>query len=247
MSVEDPFAVLDSPVWHALRGPHRRFALPQPIDGDATDSRAYRYRPDVTSFAALDDARDPRSWSALAELVGPGEQVAVLASDGLPCGWTVTAEFHASQMVAPAIGGTDLSGETIVELTSADVDDMVALVELTKPGPFLRATVELGGYVGIRREGRLVAMAGRRLGPPGWREVSAVCTHPDHRGRGLSRGLVSVVMAGIRHDGKRPFLHVMPENTGAVALYESMGFVHRADVVITVVRPPGSGATTGAL
>lgn len=245
MSVEDPFVVLDLPVWHALRGPHRRFALPRPIDGAAADSRAYRYRPDVTPFAALDDARDPRSWSALADLVGPGGPVAVLASDGPPRGWSVTAEFHVSQMVAPAadaIGETAVSRETVVELTSADVDDMVALVELTKPGPFLRATVELGGYVGIRREGRLVAMAGRRLGPPGWSEVSAVCTHPDHRGRGLSRLLVSMVMAGIRRDGKLPFLHVMPANTGAVALYESLGFVHRAGVVITVVRPLGAGA-----
>lgn len=245
MSVEDPFVVLDSPVWHALRGPHRRFALPQRID-----CRAYRYRPDVTPFAALDDARDPRSWSALADLVGPGEQVAVLASTGLPPGWRITAEFHASQMVAPAadaVAETAVSRETIVELTSADVDDMVTLVELTKPGPFLPATVELGGYVGIRREGRLVAMAGRRLGPPGWSEVSAVCTHPDHRGRGLSRRLVSVVTAGIRRDGKRPFLHVLPGNTGAVALYESLGFVHRTGVVITVVRPPESDAAKGAL
>ena len=78
---------------------------------------------------------------------------------------------------------------------------MIALAELTRPGPFAASTVELGGYLGVRREGRLVAMAGRRLHLPGWIEISAVCTHPDHRGQGLSRLLMAGVETAIRRAG----------------------------------------------
>ncbi len=89
-------------------------------------------------------------------------------------------------MIAPAAGlaGVPRSPETVVTLGKRDAAEMVALAELTHPGPFAASTVEFGGYLGVRREGRLVAMAGRRLQLPGWTEISAVCTHPDHRGKG---------------------------------------------------------------
>ncbi|MEV4603320.1 GNAT family N-acetyltransferase [Amycolatopsis sp. NPDC049253] len=238
------FAVLDYPAWHSLRGPHRRFAVPGQPDG----SRAFRYRPDIAPFAAVEDPDDPQSWNALAALTGPGDSMAVQLSPSsahgvrratAPTGWTVVTELLLTQMIS-TIEETPGVGDPVVELTSADVDEMLALAKLTKPGPFARATVDLGGYLGIRRGGRLVAMAGRRFGPPGWGEVSAVCTHPGHRGQGLSRRLVSAVTAGIRRDGNRPFLHVMHENKVAARIYESMGFVRRADLLLTVVRPPES-------
>ena len=98
------------------------------------------------------------------------------------------------------------------------------------------STVELGGYLGVRREGRLVAMAGRRLHLPGWIEISAVCTHPDHRGQGLSRLLIAGVETAIRRQGHRAFLHVLHENTRAIGIYRGLGFTTRADMTMTVVR-----------
>ena len=128
--------------------------------------------------------------------------------------------------------------EPTVELTqlgSNDVDAMMALVDLTKPGPFAIRTHELGRYVGIRVDGQLVAMAGERLHVDGFTEVSAVCTHPLHRGRGYSRDLIAGVSKGIQARGEVPFLHVLDDNLSAIALYEKLGFTFRSALQLTVV------------
>jgi predicted GNAT family acetyltransferase len=123
-------------------------------------------------------------------------------------------------------------------LGEADAPEMMALARQTEPGPFYAETYRMGSFIGVRREGRLVAMAGERLRLPGFTEVSGVCTHPDHRGQGLARTLMLHVMAGIRARGDVPFLHAYADNAGAIALYRKLGFVLRREVVLTVlVRP----------
>jgi ribosomal protein S18 acetylase RimI-like enzyme len=229
----DP-GLLDDPVWHALTGPHRRFAVPS----DHGTPRAYRYRLDVAPFAAVRDTADPRAWRQLGELCGSVGRAALEAPEvvAAPPGWTVPTVFPVAQMLAPAGGfDADAPPEALVPLGKPDAAEMMALAELTRPGPFLASTVELGGYLGVRREGRLVAMAGRRLHVPGWIEISAVCTHPDHRGQGLSRLLMAAVDAAIRAEGHRAFLHVLHENARAVELYRGLGFTTRADMTMTVV------------
>jgi predicted GNAT family acetyltransferase len=111
-----------------------------------------------------------------------------------------------------------------ITLGPADLEEMIALVELTQPGPFARRTPEMGRYIGIRDGGRLVAMAGERMHLDGYTEVSAVCTHPDHRGRGYARMLVSEIGRGIVERGETPFLHVYATNAVAIATYEKLGF-----------------------
>lgn len=239
-SAADP-QLLNDPVWNALTGPHRHFAVA--THGDNGTARALRYRVDVAPFAVLRDVTDHRAWHDLAELCGP-EGRAALESPGsqaisAPPGWTVTTVFSLAQMIAPTNGLTpdaSLPTETPVALDMRDAAEMIALAELTRPGPFTASTVELGGYLGVRRAGRLVAMAGRRMHVPGWIEISAVCTHPDHRGQGLSRTLTTAVEAAIRQQGHRAFLHVLHENTAALELYRGLGFTTRADMTITVVR-----------
>ncbi|MFY9931472.1 MAG: GNAT family N-acetyltransferase, partial [Streptosporangiaceae bacterium] len=120
----------------------------------------------------------------------------------------------------------------------ADVPEMLALTGRTKPGPFLSRTVEMGTYLGIRRGGVLVAMAGERLHPPGWTEISAVCTDPAWRGHGLASRLVLAVAAGIRARGEIPFLHALASNVTAIRLYEELGFRLRRRVVFSVTRVP---------
>jgi ribosomal protein S18 acetylase RimI-like enzyme len=236
----DP-GLLDDPVWHALTGPHRRFAVASDDDDDM--ARACRYRVDVAPFAALRDVTDRQAWHDLAELCGPVGRAALEAGGtiSVPAGWTVATVFPVAQMIAPTDGLTTVSSsipaETLVPLGKRDAAEMIALAELTHPGPFAASTVELGGYLGVRREGRLVAMAGRRMHLPGWIEISAVCTHPDHRGLGLARLLITAVETAIRDQRHRAFLHVLHENTSAIALYRELGFTTRADMTITVVRP----------
>jgi len=123
-----------------------------------------------------------------------------------------------------------------VELTEADAPEMLALAELTKPGPFLRGTQKLGGYVGIRREGRLVAMAGERMKPEGFTEVSGVCAHPDFRGQGFAGALSSLVATRILARGEIPFLHAFANNTSALALYRKLGFENRCEVHVKALK-----------
>lgn len=116
---------------------------------------------------------------------------------------------------------------------------MLALAQLTKPGPFGLRTRELGTYIGIRQNGQLVAMAGERLRVPGFTEISAVCTHPDHLGRGYAATLMTELMHRIRSRGEVPFLHVREDNTRAIPIYERLGFRKRVLLHFAVVRKPG--------
>jgi predicted GNAT family acetyltransferase len=124
----------------------------------------------------------------------------------------------------------------IVELGAQDSPEMVELAALTRPGPFGTRTHELGTYLGIRQEGKLVAMAGERLKVPGFTEVSAVCTHPDHIGKGYAQALMTEIMRHIRERGEMPFLHVRQGNARAVGIYERLGFRTRKIVNFVIIR-----------
>ena len=115
---------------------------------------------------------------------------------------------------------------------------MLALAQLTEPGPFLPRTHTMGRFMGIRINGRLAAMAGERMRFPGFTEVSGVCTHPDFRGRGLARRLSSIVAHAIQLRHEQPFLHAWTTNYAAVSLYERLGFTRRATVQVAVLMHP---------
>jgi predicted GNAT family acetyltransferase len=127
-------------------------------------------------------------------------------------------------------------GETLRPLTTQDVPAMVALAELTEPGPFRERTIELGAFYGIFENGRLLAMAGERTHLPDFVEVSAVCTHPDARGRGYARKLIATVMDEIHQRGKTPFLHSFADNDSAIRVYESLGFTERRTFELAVLK-----------
>jgi len=224
---------LDNPVWHALTGPQAGFS-----EGS---SLALRYQTDVAVFAALPDDVGPDAWNALSHLVGPAG-AAVLFRPGaiaVPRGWEVTLSMGSLQMVATEpIGEPDGAFEA---LGGSDVAEMLALVERTKPGPFGTRTVELGTYLGDRSGagGALVAMAGERVRPTGYTELSAVCTDPAARKRGLATRLVRAVAAGIEARGETPILHVLAENHSAIRVYEGLGFETRASFETLILRAPG--------
>jgi len=112
---------------------------------------------------------------------------------------------------------------------------MLALATLTKPGPFFARTHQLGDFIGVKKNGALVAMAGERMKPPGFTEVSGVCTHPDHRGHGYAAGLSRIVASRILERGETPFLHAFATNTGAISVYRALGFALRRDITLTVL------------
>ncbi|WP_432542721.1 GNAT family N-acetyltransferase [Kineococcus sp. SYSU DK002] len=221
---------LDNPVWSALTGVHAHLA-----EGSG-DGR--RYPADVSPFCAVADQRDPRAWADLADLAGPGTELLVPALEQVPpAGFTVTAGLPGVQLTATdafASGASDL----VVPLGEDDVEDMLDLVARTQPGPFGRRTRLLGTYLGVREGGRLLAMAGERLRLGTATEISAVCTDPSARGRGLATTLVRAVAQGIRDRGELPFLHAAAHNENAIRLYLSLGFSLRRTVEFARVRTP---------
>ncbi|MGW8687061.1 GNAT family N-acetyltransferase [Streptomyces sp. NPDC055817] len=226
--------ILDNAAWAALMGPHAHLA--------ERVGRAARYPTDVSPFTALEDPADPRAWDDLAALVGPGTATPVAAVQTVPGGWETEHSGEGVQLVDTALHAEP--APEAVRLGPTDVPEILSLIALTQLGPFLPRTVELGTYLGIRDRGRLVALAGERLRPPGWTEISAVCTHPDHRGRGLATRLVRAGAAGIRERGDTPFLHAAASNTHAIRLYESIGFTLRRCTRFMLVRTPGGQPKT---
>jgi ribosomal protein S18 acetylase RimI-like enzyme len=179
-------------------------------------------------------------YDSLTPLVG-GDAVALFLDvpQTPPSGWIQIAATPLLQMLHDGSAVANHAPE-IIELAEADVPEMLALTQLTKPGPFAQRTRELGTYLGIRKHGALVAMAGERLRVPGHTEVSAVCTHPDHLGRGYAAALMSAVIQKIRERGETAFLHVRADNDRAIALYRRLGFRDRMLLHLSVIRRKGT-------
>jgi ribosomal protein S18 acetylase RimI-like enzyme len=220
---------LDNPAYAALTGPHAHLAERR--------GRVLRYQVDVSPWLALPADPGPDDWADVAALAGPGASVHIPGIPvTVPADWEVTRQLSGVQYVDDGLDAA--FDDEARPLTAADVPQMLDLVARTEPGPFLPRSILLGDYLGVWRDGRLVAMAGERLHPPGWTEISAVCTDPEYRGQGLATRLIRAVAAGIRARGETPFLHAARQNTTARALYESLGFRLRRPAVFRTVRVP---------
>ena len=218
---------LDRPVWSALTTRQAPLSL-----GDA---RALRFAPDYAAFGAAAD-EEPASQAALAALVPPDGELWLVETRPTepPPGTVVIKNALCWQMIAETVTPGE-PGFEVTPLTDADGPQVLALATLTQPGPFFARTHQLGDFVGVKQGGRLVAMAGERMRPTGFTEVSGVCTHPDHRSRGYGGGLMRIVAERILARGETPFLHVYATNAGAIALYRSLGFDLRSEISATVV------------
>jgi ribosomal protein S18 acetylase RimI-like enzyme len=222
---------LDRPVWASLTGAHAHLAQ--------GEGRARRYRPEVNVFVAgPDEGAD--TLAEMAALVADGDRAFVVQAREIPDlpGLSTVMRRGAVQMVfaGDAPEGDD---SEIVALGEADAADMLALATLTEPGPFRRQTRLMGPFYGVRREGRLAAMAGERMHPPGHAELSGVCTHPDFRGQGLGRRLSAFKTRAILARGETPFLHAWQDNLGAIRLYESLGYRIRCAMHVAVFERLG--------
>ncbi|HEY1895394.1 MAG TPA: GNAT family N-acetyltransferase [Terracidiphilus sp.] len=227
---------LDNPIWNSLLTEHRSFAV--------SNALARRYPAAVGPLSGI-ARQSEANYETLRELAGPGGVVVLFCQEkpAPPSGWTLVRGGVLSQMVctgpAESVPITLTRGEEFRPLTAADVPAMVELADLTEPGPFRERTIELGPFFGILQSGRLLAMAGQRTHLPEFVEVSAVCTHPDARGRGYARMLIATVMDEIRQRGKTPYLHSFADNYGAIRVYESLGFTLRRNLELAVLKNDG--------
>lgn len=226
--IEEICHPLDRPVWTALTTRQAEFAQ---IAGTVR-----RFASAFGSFAASAEGTTD-SLAELASLVVPGEQVFLQHGEEIkpPENLVIVRTLPTVQMVAIHTEVASPSFEFEV-LTPADAAEMAALARLTKPGPFSNRTGELGYFVGVRRKGRLIAMAGERMKPGSFTEISGVCTHPDHQGQGYAAGLTLEVARAILARGETPFLHAVATNVGAIALYLRLGFVTRWRPVLMVLQ-----------
>lgn len=214
---------LDNVIWNALNTSQAHLG--------ASRGEARKFHKDVSLLGGFSEP-SAEAYDSLSSLLEVHERVGLFleADPTPPSNWKVIASVPLLQMLHE--NGTspvraDAPLPIFYQLGESDVPEMLALTKLTKPGPFATRTGEMGDYFGIRKGGTLVAMAGERLRLPGFTEISAVCTHPEHLGQGYARRLVALLLNRIQGREERAFLHVRPENTRAAELYERMGFRKR--------------------
>jgi ribosomal protein S18 acetylase RimI-like enzyme len=224
-------AVLDNVAWHSLSTVHAPFAV--------GGSLARRYPDDVTVFAAI-ALDDPEAWDALGEVVPDGGRVIVTRAEPVtpPAGsWTKPWGGYGNQMVLASLRPSAGVDASVTRLEPGHVPQMQALIDIAQPGPFRPRTIDLGEYYGVfDDDGHLLAMAGERLQTDRFAEISAVCTHPSARGRGLASLLSHQVANAIIDRGQTPILHVAHGNDGAQRVYERLGFVVRRPVEFAAVQ-----------
>ena len=228
MKVANPpeISLLNNPIWNALSTDQSHLAQ--------SNHLAKRFPRDVAPFGAM-KAQSPSEYEALAQILSGDTAALFLASKPvLPADWSMRLSGDMFQMTFDAPPPAE-PNQSFRKLTQEDIPEMLALTKLTEPGPFLPRTIELGAYYGIHDSGLLVAMAGERLRLTGFTEVSAVCTHPNFRGRGYGNALMSVVISGIMNRDETPFLHVKTDNP-ALALYKKLGFQIRAQLYLAVIQ-----------
>jgi ribosomal protein S18 acetylase RimI-like enzyme len=223
---------LDNPIWSCLTTRHEHLAC--------GGSLARRYPPAIAPIGAI-SGTSLANVAALEALVEVGDEIGTFGSSvpTLRANWETLLSSRLTQMVRT---NRDLLPEGDVDASTlgpGDVAEMLSLVDLAKPGPFRPRTIELGTYLGIREGARLVAMAGERMWVGNFREVSAVCTHPEAQGRGYARALLGRIVNRILRRGETPFLHVESSKQRVVDTYLALGFIPRAEFTLLHARRIG--------
>jgi GNAT superfamily N-acetyltransferase len=216
--------LLDNPLWHALVGPQAKFATGQGL--------ARHYVRDIAPFSAIAEATG-EAYADLAAGLPKGQEARLFrpSEEPTPAGWETVSSRPIMQMTAADIPTPHPNRDDLIAFGADDTQDMLALAEIAKPGPFGSRTPLLGRYIGYRKNGRLLAMGGERCHLPGFVELSAISVHPDARGAGLGSAITQQLARLALARGEKPFLHVFPGNP-AIALYRRLGFRERSQLWI---------------
>lgn len=222
--------ILDNPIWNALSTKQKQIALASAC------GQAKRFAYSVGPLSGLvEQSRD--AYTALEGIVDKGEPIVLFLDEPLnaPNNWEITVNEGLTQMVLEKPLSC-VSTEKIVPLNDDDIPEMLALTKLTQPGPFRNRTIDYGGYIGIKANGKLQAMAGHRLHMTGFTEISAVCTHPDSQGKGYAKQLLTLTAQAILNRGETPFLHTWARNSHAIEVYKKLGFKQRKLLTVATIK-----------
>lgn len=218
--------ILDNVAWNSLTTAHRHL-------GKIGEKGAV-YNPQISVIGAIKE-NTLEAYAELETLVTPGLPVAIIGFK-IPSeltGWMTLQAAETYQMVS-----TEPIKYEAVEyevLSKKDVPEMMKLAEITKPGPFSPGTIEMGRYIGIRKEGVLIAMGGERMKPEGYIEISGICTHPEHTGKGYGTAITGILTNAILEQEETSFLHVFTQNTRAIKLYEKLGYITRKMIPVSAI------------
>jgi ribosomal protein S18 acetylase RimI-like enzyme len=222
MPHSDPLLQLDAPAWNALTSVQQTFAT--------GTGHVKRYRRGILPFAACEPGYENEIGS-LASMVEPGEIFYLIGElPPLPAYFTVLKELPCVQMVLQKPLPTIENNVPIEPLSVDHKDEIFNLINKVQPGYYEPDTYQLGAYLGIRQDGKLVAIAGERMRLDGLTEISAICTDPDYTGRKYAQQLIWGLCKYNLAEGITPFLHVIETNERAIGLYEFMGFVRRRTI-----------------
>jgi len=212
---------LDNPIWTALTTKQAQLAH--------SSALARRFPPEMTLLGAL-AANTAMAFDSLAQLIQRDPVTIYFSTPPQPAaGWETVRSVELVQMVKEgAISPAATPEHEVIELTPADVPEMSAIYAATRPGRTLCQKIQkLGTFLGIRHEGRLVAMGGVRLHLAGYREITTVATQPEFEGRGYGTAVVMALVARIQAKVERPFLTVGVANERAIRIYRRLGFQER--------------------
>lgn len=208
--------LLHNPVYHALLTGDKHLSF-------GTEQVRY-FDIEVSPFAGFADDYS-KGFAELYELLPQGRKIlyAIPSAISQPAGWQIQHEIKGLQFIYE---GKEIKTEftNVIPLNETHVGQMVQLARLTKPGPFGNKTIQFGSYFGIFEHEQLVAMTGQRLHIENYSEISAVCTHPHHLGKGYASVLLQHQLQIILRKGQQPFLHVREDNERAIAIYQRLGF-----------------------
>jgi len=224
--------ILDNMIWNAITTGNKDIAIKNDDVGC--------YLPEIAPFAGMKNFNDP-NLKKLYEFIPANRSVAISSLNKMDHDegrWKLIQPMDITQMVYEHSVNTftTKNSQLIVPLSDEHVPQMIELTALTRPGPFLQQTIRFKNYFGIFIEDRLAAMTGQRMHPRPYMEVSAVCTHPDFRGRGYAKALMLYVMKIILDNSFTPFLHVLSNNSNAIELYKTIGFRTRKQIFVDVIR-----------
>ena len=221
--------VLDNPIWHALS---------TRLEHLNKGSKRVKYFDEAVSPFVTMDFWDEDDLKEMEDILPADRSFYVLIPRvvNVPASFDQLYTTPIYQMVCEGFQPQWLPEQQVLEMGEGDVQEMIELTALTRPGPFSSQTMAFGRYIGIREGERLAAMAGERMKVPGYTEVSAVCTHPDFLGRGYASHLMSILCTEIVERGETPFLHVRADNPRAIRAYERLGFRISRDVFFVIIK-----------
>ncbi|RAJ29159.1 GNAT family N-acetyltransferase [Pedobacter cryoconitis] len=230
--MEKYLPLLDNPIWNALETVHQDFST--------GNSAIKRYSEGTIPFMGMANP-DGELLTQIAPYFKVNEEV--FLKDNLafiPEGWEVLNRLNCLQMCYIPTLNKAVNMEQIVKLSAFDNQELLQLVNLVQPGFFKERTAALGDYYGVKKDGKLVAVAGERFNLNGFTELSAVCTHPDHTGNGYAQRLLNVLCNKNLAQGNTPFLHVVDTNTRAIKIYEHLDFKTRIDFPLIKLKYLGN-------